>query len=76
MHPPRTWTVRLVGLNFYSKLKPEIAVVLALHWCFIKIVLNVFNLGCYTKVVELYLRNNFGNVSLVCCCVKVGEKVG
>jgi hypothetical protein len=45
MHPPRTWTVRLVGLNFYSKLKHEIEVVLALLWCFIKIVLNVFNLG-------------------------------
>ena len=26
MHPPKTWTVRLVGLNFYSELKSEIAV--------------------------------------------------
>jgi hypothetical protein len=30
--------------------------------------------GYYTKVVELYLRNNFGYVSLVCCFVKIGEK--
>jgi hypothetical protein len=56
--------------------KNGVAVVLALLWCFIKIVLNVFNLGCYTKIVELYLRNNFGNVGLVCCCVKIREKVG